>query len=401
MSDLVGKNIANYQVVELIDGGGRSQVYRGFQASTNRYVAIKVLKEELTQDPAVTQSFDQYAQRAAAMQNPHILPMLDAGQENGIHYLVTPFFENKSVASHLSFYADPHQALNLVQAIIAGLEFIYSQGTVHANLKPTNIMLNDQRQPLLADFGMASQVYGPMTAYTSPEQTQGGVVDQRTDVYALGVLLYELLTGGTPPAGTTVNLRSLRPDVPQSVEQVILKAMAPNPEQRFQTPRQFGSALSNALQPAAPQPVAAPVPAPTTAPPPAQQKSGTNWMGIFLGGIVVILMCLCAIVVVPKVIDALGEQSDEVAAEPTAEVLPEPTEIPIEEIEPTREPAELPTREPDEQPPEQAPPSEEDPSAGQLPAASDGGSQICGSLGFAGGFILLGGVFSFRRKKKF
>jgi outer membrane biosynthesis protein TonB len=193
--------------------------------------------------------------------------------------------------------------------------------------------------------------------------------------------------------------------------------MAPNPDQRFQTPQQFGSALSNALQPAAPQPAATPVPAPTTAPPPVQQKSGTNWMGIFLGGVVLVLIFLCAIVVIPKVIDALEEQSGEVVTEPPDDVVAEPTEIQVEIIVPTREPAELPTREPDEQPPEQAPPVDEQPpeqappdedapSAGQLPAAGDGGSQnggsqICGSLGFAGGFILLGGVFSFRRKRKF
>ena len=385
MSDLVGKNIANYQVVELMDENGRSLVYRGFQASTNRYVAIKVLKDELAQDPTAVQAFDEYAQRAAAMQNPHILPVLDAGQENGVHYLVTPFYENKSVANHLSTYANAQQALNLIQKIIPGLEYIYSQGTVHANLKPSNIILDDQRQPLLADFGMAGPMSGPTSSFNSPEQNQGGVVDQRTDVYALGMLLYVMLTGQTAPAGTTINLHSQRPDVPQAVEQVILKALAPNPDQRFQTPRQFASAFTNALQPAAPQPVA-PTPAPAPASAPAPQKSGTNWTSIILGGLVVVVLFLCAIVVIPKVIDAMGGGSEEVAAEPT--------DIPqVEVILPTREPQ--PTREPIELP------EQGDPSAEQQPAEGEGaGPGICNSLGFAGGFILLGGVFSLRRKKK-
>ena len=386
MSDFVGKNIGNYQVVELIDDQGRSMVYRGFQASTNRYVAIKVLKDELAQDPTAVQAFEQYAQRAAAMQNPHILPVLDTGQEDGAHYLVTPFYKNKSVGSHLSTYGDVQQALNLIQGVISGLETIYSQGTVHANLKPSNIILDDQRQPLLADFGMASPLDVPASSFNSPEQIQGGVVDQRTDVYALGMLLYVMLTGQTAPAGTTINLRAQRPDVPQAVEQVILKALAPNPDQRFQTPRQFASAFTNALQQAA-QPVA-PTPAPVSpspAPAPVPQKSGTNWTNIILGGVVVVVIFLCAIVVIPKLIDAMGGGSDDVASEPT--------EIPQVEVI-------LPTREPVEQPPEQEAPAEDAPAAEPLPADGSGGSQFCSSLGFAGGFILLGGVFSLRRKKK-
>jgi serine/threonine-protein kinase len=386
MSDLVGKNIGNYQVVELVDDRGRSVVYRGFQASTNRYVAIKVLKEELNQDQAAIQAFEQYAQRAAAIQNSHILPVLDTGQENGVHYLITPFYKNKSVASHMTAYGDVHQALNLIQGIIPGLEFIYSQGTVHANLKPSNIILDDQMQPLLADFGMVSLTNLPASSFNSPEQVQGGVVDQRTDVYALGMILYVLLTGKTPPTGTSINLRSQRPDLPQAVEQVILKALAPNPDQRFQTPRQFSDAFASALQPVAPQPAApAPTPAATPAPQPTSEKSGMNWTNFILGGVVIVLLCLCVVVIGPRVIDALGGQSEEVAAEPT--------EVPqVEVILPTREPRD--TREPVERPPEQEAPAEGG------PAEEGGGSQLCTSLGFAGGFVLLGGVFSLRRKKK-
>jgi serine/threonine protein kinase len=383
MSDLIGKNIANYQVIELIDESGRALVYRGFQASTNRYVAIKVLKSQLTQDPSVVQAYEQYAQRAAAMQNPHILPVLDAGQEDGSHYLITPFYENRSVGNHLSQYKDAHQALKLIQGIIQGLDFIYSQGTVHANLKPTNIILDDQQQPLLADFGLVSP--GPETPFTSPEQRQGGAVDQRTDVFALGIILYVLLTGQVPPAGTSINLRGLRPDLAQHVEQTILKALAPNPDQRFQTPGQFGQAFANALQPAAPQPVAptpAPAPPSAAAPPPPQQKSGMNWTNFILGGVVVVLMILCAIVVIPRVMDTLGGQSGEVATEPT--------EIPkVEIIIPTVEPPSLPES-----------PAEDAPVVDPLPEDGAEAPQICSSLGFAGGFIFLGSVFGVRRRRK-
>jgi hypothetical protein len=217
------------------------------------------------------------------------------------------------------------------------------------------------------------------------------VVDQRTDVYALGMILYVLLTGQTPPTGTSINIRSQRPDLPQAVEQVILKALAPNPDQRFQTPRQFSDALATALQSAAPQASApAPTPAATPAPQPTSQKSGMNWTNFILGGVVIVLLCLCVVVIGPRVIDALGGQSEEVAAEPT--------EVPqVEVILPTSEPRD--TREPVERPPEQEAPAEDAP-AEDAPAEEGGSSPICTTLGFTGGFILLGGVFSLRRKKK-
>jgi serine/threonine-protein kinase len=243
---------------------------------------------------------------------------------------------------------------------------------------------------------MVSLTNLPASSFNSPEQVQGGVVDQRTDVYALGMILYVLLTGKTPPTGTSINLRSQRPDLPQAVEQVILKALAPNPDQRFQTPRQFSDALATALQSAAPQasapaPTPAPTPAATPAPQPTSQKSGMNWTNFILGGVVIVLLCLCVVVIGPRVIDALGGQSEEVASEPT--------EIPqVEVILPTLEPRD--TREPVERPPDQEAPAEDAPAAEPLPAEGSG-SQFCSSVGFAGGFILLGGVFRFRRKKKF
>lgn len=389
MENLVGKTFAGCQIVELIDDIARTAVYKGYQAGEDRYVAVKVLKESAAADPAVVQSFTQYAQLAARMQHPNILPVLTSGQENNANYLLAPFMEHRSVAEQWSVYHDLYQAQALIAAIVQGLEYIYSQGYFHGNLRPTNILLGDQWQPLLADFSMAMRQGETPTRYNSPEQVQGGVVDQRTDVYALGVILYELLTGQAPAPGTVFNLSAKRPDLSQSVEQSILKATAQNPGQRFQTAREF----LNALQAASSQPAAAPAPAPT---PPTvsqnvqvQQPRGTsNCFSVVLGGIGVLLAILCLVVAIPRVMNIINPQGT---------VMPPVAGQPIQppEIQPTQPPEGIPT---------QAPQEPEQPVApADTPAAGDGGvtlPSVCSSLGIGTGIVLMGGVLTLKRRKR-
>jgi len=115
MSNLVGKTIGDYQIVEVIDDGSKALIYKGFQPNKNQYVAVKVLKPAQARDQSAVQSFNQYAKLAKSIQHPNILPVLDSGVENGIIYLVTPYMENKSVADHRPSYTDLNRALGLVQ----------------------------------------------------------------------------------------------------------------------------------------------------------------------------------------------------------------------------------------------------------------------------------------------
>jgi serine/threonine protein kinase len=397
MATLVGKTIADYQITEVIDDGAKALVYKGIQPSTNRYTAIKVLKPTEAKDPAAVQAFSGYAERAAGIQHPNILPVLDSGEQHGLHYLITPFMENRSVAENLSLYRDLNQANSLIRGITTGLEVLFNQGTVHGNLRPSNIILDPQRSPLLADFGIPLRQAEASTPYHSPEQTQGGVVDQRTDVYALGVLLYTLLAGRAPDPGTVASISVVRPDVPQSVEQVIQKAMAQSPDQRFQTPREFQNALVNAVQVPAPQPAAPPPQTVSQTVTVQESKKGPNWVAIILGGIIVVLICVCVSLAAPRVMEVLNPQA-------TQPVEVKPIE-PQPEERPTREPIELPER-PPEQPPEQPPP-EQPPEAGQppeeAPAGETGGINFpgcTGSLGAAGGIVLMGGALSIKRRKR-
>jgi hypothetical protein len=418
MTDLIGRTIGDFRLDELIDDEGNASIYRGIKVSTNRAVAVKVLKPEAASNPTAVQAFTQYAQMAAVMAHPNILPVLDSGQAEGLYYLVTPYEGNRSLAQQKSVYSSPAQVSTLFKAMAPGLEYIYSQGMVHGNLRPSNIILDAQRQPLLANIGAAFNQGQAPTAYTSPEQVQGVVVDRRADIFTLGVLLYELLANQVSAPGAALNLHTVRPDLPAQLDHVIQKATAQSPDQRYQTISEFTGALDMALQPA-PQPAATPAPAPVPAQTTVQQDvtvedKGTNWTGILLGALVVIVLCLGVILVGPRLAEYLNQPGDvsQPAPEQPAPEQPAPEqpsgdksvviiEKPVIEQPEVEPPAA-------EQPPAAEPPAAEKPPADvgpEVPAlegapAQQPGQQICGSLGLAGGIVLLPGIFALRRRKK-
>jgi serine/threonine-protein kinase len=218
------------------------------------------------------------------------------------------------------------------------------------------------------------------------------VIDQRTDVYALGVMLYELLTGAAPPAGVVASPRARRPDLPEAVERVILKAMAQNPDQRFQSAAEFRDAIQNAVQAPVSQP--SPPPAPTLTPAPGvsqtvhvDQAKGTNWTAIILGVLLVAVIAAAAFLIIPPLL-----QGDEGTIAPTQPPVEQPTEPPVEQ--PTEPPVEQPTEPPAEPPPEQLPevPDNELPGGG-LP-------DICGSIGMIVGISVLGVMWSHPKRKR-
>jgi len=385
MSDLTGKTIAQYQLVELIDQSGTTHVYKGFQPGMNRYVAVKVLSPSLAGDEAYVEQFRQQAEILAQYEDRHLLSVYDSGQEEDIYYRVSAFVDNGSLGDHLSWFYDLRSAQIMINEIVEGLEYIHSQGLVHGNLKPSNVLLDESRRPLLTDFGLPQRVGVPTNVYMSPEQVQGGAVDRRSDIYTLGVLLYEMLVGEPPPAGSVVSPRARRPDLPQDLEKVIFKAMAQNPDQRYQMVADFSQALDEAVEPKAPQPVT-PSPQPETpAAAPAQpaKKKDTSWLVFLMGGLFIVILIACGLILVPTLI---GDDGEPPAATEPAPVEPTDPAPPTEAL-PTDAP--LPT----EAPPEAGQPTLEPP--------GDGGvGDICGSVGFVGGALILGLAFSSRRKWK-
>ena len=294
MTNLAGQTLGQYQILEIIHTGANT-VYKGFQPGMNRYVAVKVLDSSQTGNPAFVQQFQQDMQFIAGLEHPGLLPVLDYGQQTEWLYLVTRHVESGTLQDRLSqsYQYNLQQAQQLIRPIADALDYLHSQGAVHGNLKPANILIDPQGQPLLTDFGYTQgiDVGQQENAYLSPEQTQGGTVDRRTDVYALGVLLYHMLTGETPVPGVVPTPRLKRPDLPVEVEQIILTAMAQYPDQRYPSARDFNHALETVVRPQpAPVPITVPPPpAVQAAPQPEPEKKGSSPL-IWVGLAVVILL---------------------------------------------------------------------------------------------------------------
>jgi serine/threonine protein kinase len=272
--------------------------------------------------------------RIAGLEHPNVLRTYDYGQHDDLLYVVTRYVESGSLKDRLPPAFSPNQALRMIIPIAEALDYLHSRGVVDGNLKPSNVLIDEQGQPLLADLGYAQGIdVGEREAvYLSPEQAQGAFADQRTDVYALGVLLYEMLVGEPPTLGAVPSPRLKQPDMPVEVEKVILKAMAQYPEQRFQTPAEFKNALNAALTPQAapPRQAQAPVaeePAPQAPPPatPPPRRGTPSWLVFLLGG----LAFLCLIACVLALVFGIGGDGQPAAPAPTATTAPgQPTPAP-------------------------------------------------------------------------
>jgi serine/threonine protein kinase len=273
-SNLIGKNIGQYQISEQIGQGGMATVYKAYQPSINRYVAIKILPSQYAQDPNFVKRFEQEARAIAALEHPHILPVYDFGTQEGLTYMIMRYIKSGTLSNLMGQALPYERVVRMIGDVANALDYAHKQGVVHRDIKPTNILIDNNGEALLTDFGIAklmtsteaTQLTGAgnvlgTPAYMSPEQAKGGRIDGRTDVYALGVVLYELLTGQQPyQAETPVAVvlkhvsepltlpRIINPNIPDPLEQVVVKAMAKAPEQRYQTAGEMQRALQQALR---------------------------------------------------------------------------------------------------------------------------------------------------------
>ncbi|MEA3327668.1 MAG: serine/threonine-protein kinase [Chloroflexota bacterium] len=372
MSDLIGKTYGEYQLVQLMAENEHTLLIKAFQPRLDRYVGFTILKPHAVRDTSIVQRFLQAAEIQSQMQHEHILPVYEYGQEGDMVYRVSPFQEFGTVQDNLNLFHDLNSAVVLISQITEGLDHIYARGYIHGMLSSTNTYLDDHQRPLLSDFGISRPAGSTQDPYASPEQVQGGVVDQRTDVYSLGVLLYELLTGVTPPAFVVSAPSAKRPGLPAQVDHVVLKAMAQNPEQRFQSPSELRNALQNAVKsPAAGPTVTDTQPTPTPAVSQSvnvQQPKRTNWTAIILSVILIAVIIAGAILIPPLL---KGDTTDV----PTAE---QPIEPPVDE--PVEPPADDPS----------------DPGI-KLP---DGLPDFCYSIGGAASIGVVGITLAARKKKQ-
>jgi len=280
MAGLIGKTIgAKYELVEQLGRGGMAAVYKAYQPALKRFVAIKILHPEVAADETFMVRFEREAHAVAALRHPHIVQVHDFGSQDGLPYLVMECIEGPSLKQRLTTLQDadqlmPHQeVLHVVQGVAGALDFAHSQGIIHRDIKPANIMLTAEQdgEAILTDFGLTRIVNasGLTTSgvlgtpdYISPEQGQGVETDARSDIYSLGVVLYEMLVGHTPFAGQAPvimilkhmqgelpPLREFNASLSAEVENVVMKALAYAPADRYQRADELVAALSLVLKP--------------------------------------------------------------------------------------------------------------------------------------------------------
>ncbi len=272
--DLVGKVLADrYEIREEIGKGGMARVYRAWCHLLNRYVAIKVLKEEYKDDKEFVHRFNVEAQAAAGISNPHVVSIYDVGIENGLYYIVMEYIEGITLKEYIAEKGclPWRMAAKFAAQICEGLAAAHKANVVHRDIKPQNIIMTPEGILKVTDFGIA-RASGQTTTtmggsaigtvhYLSPEQARGGYTDQRTDVYSLGIVLYEMLTGKLPftdesPVAVAIKhiqesptpLREINPDIPVSVEMVTLRAMAKEQSKRYASAEEFLRDLETVLR---------------------------------------------------------------------------------------------------------------------------------------------------------
>jgi len=271
MTNLVGEILGPYEILEEIGSGGMATVYKAYQASLGRHVAVKVLAGNLAKQETVRKRFDREAKAVASMSHPHILPVYDFGEQDGMLYIVSHLVEGGSLKDRLSQPLAPGVAGRIAHEVTLALDYAHRQGVVHRDVKPGNILLDRDGRALLTDFGVAKIVAETQytqtgtsvgtPAYMSPEQGKGEEIDGRSDIYSLGVVLYEMLTGSAPfrsdtPLGVMhqhvfaqpLSPRSINPRIPRRLEKAILKALAKEPGDRYRTAREMASALERAVK---------------------------------------------------------------------------------------------------------------------------------------------------------
>lgn len=259
--DLIGKVLGNrYEILEEIGVGGMAVVYKARCNILNRYVAVKILKSEFAKDEVFVKRFKAEAQSAASLTHPNIVSVYDVGQENGINYIVMELLENKTLKDYIDEHGalDNETVLKISAQIASALETAHKSHIIHRDIKPHNIVLNKNMVAKVTDFGIAKVTtsatitnFGSTIGsvhYFSPEHAKGGYTDEKSDIYSLGVVMYEMATGKLPfDADSPVSValkhiqeepvppKDINKNITEALNDIILKAMAKNTTERYKT----------------------------------------------------------------------------------------------------------------------------------------------------------------------
>jgi len=328
MINLTGQIIGYYQVLEKLGEGGMAAVYKARDQRLERFVAIKVILTSRQESSLFLQRFEREAKTLALLTHPNIVGIIDYGEHGGMPYLVMEYMAGGTLKQRMGQPIPYQQAARILLPIAQALDFAHQHRIVHRDIKPANILLTESGAPMLSDFGIAKLLENPdqvsltggmgigTPEYMSPEQGQGLVVDARADIYSLGLVFYEMVTGRKPfQADTPMAIvlkhmteplprpRLIVPSLPVEVENLLFKALAKSPESRYQSINEMAFAFENLSQKTN-IPVAASLSAQPLAPPasPIKPRSGSStpkktttpkWFWV-IAGILVTAICLVA-----------------------------------------------------------------------------------------------------------
>ena len=275
MANLVGRTVGKYRVVARLGRGGMAEVYKAYQPGLDRYVGIKVLHGHLVDDEDFIGRFQREALAIGKLRHPNIVQAVDFDQDGESYFMAMEFINGPTLKDELKARREANKPFTfeeislIFSALCSAIDYAHARGMVHRDIKPANVMINEEGQVVLTDFGIArimgatqytqTGALSGTPAYMSPEQGQGERGDERSDIYSLGVMLYETATGMVPYDADTpfaVIMKhiseplpmpsAVNPNIPEPVEQVILKAMAKNPDDRYQTAGELSKALREA-----------------------------------------------------------------------------------------------------------------------------------------------------------
>ena len=274
-ASLTGQTLGKYRVLEPLGSGGMARVYRGYHPQLDRFVAIKVLRSDLVEDELFLTRFRREAQAVASLRHPNIIQVFDFDVADDIYFMVMELLDGDTLHTRLNDYRVRDEQMpcgemvRILLDVLDGLGYAHQEGMIHRDIKPANILLTRRGQAVLADFGIAQIVGGTRHTvsgallgtlnYMPPEQALEGSSDVRSDLYSLGIVLYEMLTRRPPfDADTPLAIllkhvndplplpSELNPEIPVPLERIVLKALAKEPDGRFQSALEMAEALKTA-----------------------------------------------------------------------------------------------------------------------------------------------------------
>jgi serine/threonine-protein kinase len=377
---MIGRTLGGYRIVEQVGMGGMATVFKAYDASTDRYVALKTLPEQYSKDPQFVERFRREAKAIAKLEHLHILPLFAYGEDDGVAYLAMRYLPAGTLSNHIKQRGQMplDEAARILNQVASALDHAHANGVLHRDIKPSNVLIDKDANAYLTDFGIARMVEGTLDLtgdailgtpqYMSPEQCQGRKdLTPASDQYSLGVVLYEMVTGRvpfqaeTPLAVIIMQINgselprpgTLRPDLPEAAEAVIFKALARNPDDRYPSCEAMARAFAQAIGQSASTPatrsaaVSAPVtsraaasstvtrqaedgptvvqtPAPVSATAPSSQRFSPTLIGAGVVGLIVVIAAI-AFLTRPSTTASITETP----APTQAAVVPSATSLPL------------------------------------------------------------------------